>query len=234
MHFVMNKSKAAFLLSAQRLFAEFPHSMYFWTFTFEDVYADWWYPEIWRKFSYEVNHLYGGYVCGLRVIEPHEQHGLHYHLLVNRRLSVHLIRRIGKKYGMGRIDVERCNYGAALYLSKYLAKRTHKMFGVRRWHTFGAYRGVAVNSIEIDSSYMRARREVLVKEKVPIGYERLLEGSFRLHGKAGLRKCYDFLRQGKTMSACMMVNPNVELTPKGGLRYCKRFICVPVKSVKSN
>lgn len=217
MHFRWNKSQVAFLLSAQMLFERYPESMYFWTFTFEKVYPDWWYAGIWKKFVDRLGDRLNRYGYGLRVIEPHEEHGLHYHLLLNRRLGCQEMARL---WGHGRVSVCRCDFGAATYLAKYLCKDAPKMYGVYRWHTFGPWRGVKKNAIEIDSRYMRARREIATRtNRVMIGYEKLMESAFILHGKEGLRRCYNFLCDGKTTSACLCVSPNVEITARGGIRY---------------
>lgn len=215
------KSQVAFLMSAQMLFEAYPHHMYFWTLTFKRVYPDWFYPNIFHLFWVEIREkVIGPYHLGLRVIEPHPGgHGLHYHLLINKRIPKGLLDRIAERHGMGITWVEKCDFGAAVYLSKYLSKDKTPLFGVRRWHTLGCFRGVRTNDIEIHNPYMRARREVCGKAKVKIGYEKLLMDSFALHGKAGLERCFGFLREGRTSSACMMVNPNIVVTKKGGIKY---------------
>lgn len=216
----MTKSKAAFLLSAQKLF-DIGDKVYFWTFTFKNVYPDWWYPYHWRIFARDVGNLYGGYVCGLRVLEPHDQHGLHYHLLVNRRLSIHLIRRIAERVGMFWIHVSRksVDIGTAHYLAKYLSKKGPRLHGVHKWGTFGCFRGVRVNDIVIESDYMNARRRIVGTRKVPIGWEYVLRRVHDIHGDRGMEACFKKLSDGKLASAASFVSPHIEITPKGGIRY---------------
>lgn len=223
----MTKSKAAFLMSAQALFG-LGRRVYFWTFTFKNTYPDWWYPAAWRKFALAVYNLYGGDVCGLRVIEAHKEHGLHYHLLVNRRMSIHLIRRIATPLGIFWIHVSKraVPFAAALYVSKYVTKYGPKLHeGIHRWNTFGAFQAVKKNSVIIDSPYMRARRR-WVKTKVPYGYEELLRRVFEVHGCRGLRECARKLREGKLMSAATMASPHLVITPRGGLKY---FAPIPIQ-----
>jgi len=123
----MTKTRAAFTLSARLLCEHYP-KLYFWTVTFAVLHDDW---EASRLFSAFLNNLrqevgrtgWGG----LRVVELHKEHGVHYHLLVTERLAVDLVRRIGRCYGIGRIQVARVwesEYTEAInYLAKYLSKQ---------------------------------------------------------------------------------------------------------------
>lgn len=234
----MNKSKAAFLLSAEKLFS-LGEKVYFWTFTFKNVYPDWWYPKHWRIFAQKIGNLYGGYVCGLRVLEAHEEHGLHYHLLVNRRLSIHHIRRIAEPLGIFWVHVHKkpVNIGTAHYLAKYLAKDSPKLHGVHRWGTFGSFRGVKVNDVEIESDYMTARRRMIGTSKIPIGWESVVQRVYAVHGEKGMAGCIKALKDGKLATAAAYVSPHVSITPKGGLKY---FAPIPhsrriaVRCVKSS
>lgn len=230
----MTKSKAAFLLTCEKLF-DIGDPVYFWTFTFKNVYPDWWYPAAWRVFIREVGDIYGGMFYGVRVIEPHDEHGLHYHMLINRRISIHHVRRIAGKVGIFWVDVVKrpVDRAASFYLAKYLTKDTYRLYGVHRWHTVGALVSVRVNDVEVDSSYMRARRICVGRQKVPYGYEELLRRVYETHGFDALARCAHYLRQGKLASACVLYSPNIELTEKGGLRYIPappskriRYMCV--------
>jgi len=133
---------------------------------------DWQYPLCWNRFA---KHLYN--LCpmafGVRVLEPHAEHGLHYHLLLNRRLSVHIVRRLAGASGFGwkgqypRVHVCVANEGVSFYLAKYLAKGGSLWPGLHRWATFGGYKGVKKNALEIDSLTMRAFRAVRGEFKWP-------------------------------------------------------------------
>jgi len=146
----VNKSQAAFLMSCDRLFEQWPRP-YFWTFTFTKVWSDWFYPASWAAFIRDLQNVHGGLVCGVRVIEPGEEHGLHYHAILNMRISVHIVRRLAKRYDIGRVQVQRCDYGAALYLSQYLGKQVRLFGGIHKWGCVGGFRGVRVRDVEIDS-----------------------------------------------------------------------------------
>ena len=215
----MTKTQAAFLLSVEKLFA-MSKAVYFWTFTFKKVYPDWWYPGAWRKFALDVTNLYGGYVCGLRVLEAHKEHGLHYHLLVNRRINIHLMLRMAKRYGFGRIGVERADKGSGRYLAKYLAKE-NKLHGVARWHSFGAFEAVRVSDVVIESEYMEVRRSLGIEGRLKIGYEGLLRGAYHNHGERGMRLSWELMHRGMIGEACKLVSPNVIITEKGGMKYLR-------------
>jgi hypothetical protein len=158
------KSQAAFILTCQRLFESCSGKMYFWTITSVKVMHDWQYPIVWRRMSRSLQNL--GLVFGVRVLEPHREHGLHYHLLINRRLSVHIMRRLANKAGFGfkgqfpRVHVCVADSGVSFYLAKYLAKGGKLWPGLHRWGTIGGYQQTKVHSIEIDSVTMRAFRVV--------------------------------------------------------------------------
>lgn len=164
-----SKTQAAFILSGLKLFDAFPR-IYFWTFTFVDVSPDWWYPAAWNAFSKDLQNWFGFQVVGLRVLEIHPaeySHGLHYHALLNKRVSVHVVRHIGKKYGFGRIEVEQADRGSVYYLSKYLAKNTGRLApGMRRWGTIGGFRQVKKSSIIIDSAFHRNMKKLHHGRKV--------------------------------------------------------------------
>lgn len=150
------RSQVAWLLSCEKLFDEYKH-IFFWTFTFTDVHNFWVYPIRWQAFIRDlVYNIYGGRVGGLRVIEIHREHGLHYHALLNRRVWIRLVRDIGHRYGIGRINVEKADWGAATYLAKYLDK---KRFASRtklvRWHSVGNFKPVHTNNLVVDSPFNR-------------------------------------------------------------------------------
>jgi len=138
--------------------------MYFWTITSVKCMHDWQYPLAWARLSRLLFQLGG--IFGVRVLEPHQEHGLHYHLLINRRVSVHLMRRMANRSGFGwkgqypRVHVCVADAGVSWYLAKYLAKGGKLWPGLHRWGTIGGYRQSKKNAIEIDSVTMRAFRAV--------------------------------------------------------------------------
>jgi hypothetical protein len=153
-----SKSQAAFIMSARKFFST-RRVVYFWTFTFKRVMPDWWYPVAWKRFCTDLHNHYHGFCQGLRVIEIHPGgHGLHYHAILDARLSVHIVRRFGNRVGMGRVQVEVATVGAAEYLAKYLAKRNFLTKGMRKWGTIGGFKAVKARDVVIDSCYHRNQR----------------------------------------------------------------------------
>lgn len=160
------------MLSCHRLFG-MKLRVYFWTFTFVNVLHEWEYGPRWDGFMRSVNRALGnrsgcGWVRGIRVIEPHERHGLHYHMLTTRRISIHLMRRVGRKYGIGRIGVERCNKGAAEYLTKYLGKSKSFATRIRSWGAVGGFRVCRVKDVQMDSAFHRNMRELFKGERTSL------------------------------------------------------------------
>ncbi|MBI3417228.1 MAG: hypothetical protein HY043_18210 [Verrucomicrobia bacterium] len=157
----MTKSEAAFRLSAGKFFAE-TRRIYFWTFTVKRVLADWHYAQLWARFVRELEDVYGGTVQGVKVVELHKSHGIHWHALLNRRIDVREVRRIGAQFGIGRVHVKLANHGSISYLAKYVSKqfkRSQKLHAhCARWGTVGGFRGVRVQDIEVDSVFHRAVR----------------------------------------------------------------------------
>lgn len=151
-------------MTAQTLFREYP-KIYMWTLTFAAVQTDW---EGSKLFSAFLNHLrqvvgrtgWGG----LRVVELHREHGIHYHLLVTERLAVDLVRRIGRCYGIGRIHVCRAQPHSAAYLAKYLSKQkkgpiTQSGRNMRRWAAFGDVPRTRIKDLINESPMWLYRRQ---------------------------------------------------------------------------
>lgn len=163
----MTKTCAAFRLSAQRLFDDYP-KIYFWTVTFYAVHDDWEATALFGKFLNHLIKVAGKNWGGLRVAELHKNHGVHFHMLVNDRLAVDLVRRIGAHYGVGRVQVARVQHSrggnSIVYLSKYLSKRragplTESGRSARRWAKFGDVQHTRVCDLVNDSPMWIYRRE---------------------------------------------------------------------------
>jgi len=155
---MMRRTQAAFLLSAERLFAQ-GKPIYFWTFTWYDVHLDREYAALWSGFVKAMNYALGyrtgsGAFQGLRVVEPHKMHGLHYHALLNRRLSVDEVRSVGARFGIGRVHVKLCeDVGIARYMAKYLTKARMSGTRVRVWGGVGGFKCCRGVDVEIGSLY---------------------------------------------------------------------------------
>jgi len=148
--------------------------VYFWTFTFVKKMPDSYYCYRWAGFIRDVGRLYsdGIPLLGVKVTEPHRRaapgsrwRGLHFHCLVNHRVPVGEVRRIGARYGIGRVQVKRVwnMSGSVNYLAKYMRKgfKEKKLApGIRRWSTIGGFDGVTVASVQITSPLTTACREM--------------------------------------------------------------------------
>ncbi|CAN5816687.1 hypothetical protein BH09VER1_BH09VER1_33860 [soil metagenome] len=91
----MRKSQTAFLFSAERLAEE---GLYMWTFTFSDVLAINETRKLWNHLLTLLRRKWPD-LCGLRVFELHDTHGLHVHLITNRYIRVEEARKLAKKAG---------------------------------------------------------------------------------------------------------------------------------------
>ena len=184
----VSKTSAAFLLTADRLFQEFPNSVYFWTFTWPTVMSDWRYGYSWNSFATRIRNFFGGTVVGVRVVEIHPgefSHGLHYHALVSRRLNIHIVRRIAKACGMGLCWVVKADTATKFYLAKYLTKESELSKGCRKWGTIGGFKPCTVRNLEIDSDLtrnMRWAREECNMGKSSYSFFTYVSNNTRLYG----------------------------------------------------
>lgn len=177
--FIGNRSEQAFRWTCARLteYAQMNgQRLYFWTFTFVTKMPPTWYARRWAPFVREVLDLYRNEMpfYGIKVTEQHKRtdprgiwKGLHYHAIVNHRVSVGEVRRIGARYGVGRVQVSAIDdAGSAIaYLGKYLRKgfidRDGALpKGIRRWGTIGGFNGCRVADIQWDTGPTRACRKL--------------------------------------------------------------------------
>ena len=154
----MDKSTAAYFLTVEELFKR-EKRLYMWTFTFPEALPSWWCPRCWDKLAVKLRKWYGK-MNGVRVMEWHEFHGAHFHVILNKRMSVHVVRRLATQCGFGIIHVVRCDKGAARYLSKYLNKKNKFPFSGRRWVSMGEHKS-RVRDIVVDSHEARYLRSVM-------------------------------------------------------------------------
>jgi len=161
----------AFLFAVEEMYEHWPKSVYMWTFTFEKFQPDWRAMMRWAELKEKLfGTEYGGRlkcefpgVRGLRVVEVHPgnnfhglSHGLHFHCLLNKRVCVHAVRRIGRKFGFGRIQARRVTQEEAAYLGKYLTKKQPELSkGARRWGTINWPEACKVRDIKIESTFHR-------------------------------------------------------------------------------
>ena len=171
----MKKTHVAFQLSVEKLFSDRP--VYFWTFTFPQILDLKTAIARWSRFSrYLQDHFTG--VGGVRVFEMHPgktdpfsgerlSHGLHIHALLNKRLSLDLVRPLASSCGFGRIHVAEVKpdssgnrLPALFYLGKYLNKKRSgsALHRSRLWSSFGvaSAQSVKVSDILIESNFSAA------------------------------------------------------------------------------
>jgi len=161
----MCKSKLAFQMSVENLFRD-NSKVYMWTLTFTKAKGDDHALYCWNQVSKKIQDHFPA--CrGLRVTERHPgevlfgdlelSHGLHFHLLVNLRLPIHWLDRVGRKWGFGFKFARHVSLEDALYCGKYLSKTDGKELkkGGRKWGSIGGYKAVRVNDIEINSPFHR-------------------------------------------------------------------------------
>jgi len=140
--------------------------VFMWTLTFTKAKGDDHALYCWNQLSRTLQDHYPN--CkGLRVTERHPgevlfgdlelSHGLHFHLLLNQRVSIHWLDRVGRKWGFGFKFVRHVTLEDALYCGKYLSKTdgTELQKGGRKWGTIGGFKGVRKNDIEINSPFHR-------------------------------------------------------------------------------
>src|SRR5258708_7537592 len=99
----MTKSKTAYFIATQNLGKE---SLYMWTFTFAELLDIKATRKRWNHLLTLIRQRWPQ-LCGLRVFELHEFHGLHVHLVTNRFLDVNAARELAQRAGWGRIHVMR-------------------------------------------------------------------------------------------------------------------------------
>lgn len=144
----MNKSRSAFLFSSERLGTQ---GLYLWTFTFAEVLSIKDTRKRWNHLLTLLRRRWPG-LCGLRVFEMHECHGLHVHLVTNRFIDVNEARKLSLKAGWGRIHVMRIPIQKAAYLAKYLSKeREPCLKGWRLWAGFGSWDWTRVKDIVFET-----------------------------------------------------------------------------------
>jgi hypothetical protein len=188
----MTKSKAAFMLTCDRMFKS--HSkVYFWTITFYELHDDW---ECSRRFSKFIDLLrkrIGNGWGGVRVSELHKERGVHYHMLITRRIPADVVRAVGRYYGIGRVHACVADTDASAYLGKYLSKqregaKTESGRSARKWAKFGQVEHVRVSDLVNDSPMWLYRRE----KKLPfLGYwqEKILTRCWD-HGEKSFHAAY--------------------------------------------
>lgn len=156
---MLTKSKAAFLLSCRTLF-DLKRRVYLWTFTTRDVVSDEVAFRCWDHLRLLMRREFGDQIPGIRVVEVHPGadgapggHGLHFHVLIAKRIPVDVVRHLAIRAGFGRIHVKKARAGHADYLAKYLGKKDDGLRrGTRRWANCFGFKGTLVRNIVVEST----------------------------------------------------------------------------------
>lgn len=155
------KSRTAFEFTVRKMLRE-TGRLYFWTFTFRDVHSFRIATSLWNELLTMLKRKL--HFRGVRVLELHEEHGVHFHVLANRRFRIRSILSFTERYGFGRIGVDYVEDadGAVKYLCKYLSKRRPRCLkGARLWAAFGEVPRTRVADVLIDSPFGRLLRRAM-------------------------------------------------------------------------
>jgi hypothetical protein len=163
---IVVKSRFAFEFTVRKMLRQNP-KLYFWTFTFREVHSLKKAMQLWNEFLTLLKRKLQ--FRGVRVVELHEEHGCHFHVIVNRRFRIQTILSLGKRYGFGRIDVRRVKDAdqAVSYLCKYLSKpRVRCLKRARLWSAFGKIERTRVKDVVVDTPKVRLLRRIMGKPSV--------------------------------------------------------------------
>lgn len=155
------KTNAAFEFTVRKMEHE-NRKLYFWTFTFRDVHNLKTAMRLWNEFLTMLKRKLG--FRGARVLELHEEHGAHFHVITDVRFKIRQILEIGPRYGFGRTNVKCIKdvQGNIRYLCKYLSKpRAKCLKRVRLWAAFGDIERTRVADIVTDSPQTRIMRKLM-------------------------------------------------------------------------
>jgi len=141
--------------------------LYFWTFTFREVHSLKAAMGFWNQFLTLAKRKLQ--FRGVRVLELHDEHGCHFHVITNRRFPIRTILGFSRRYGFGRMDVRPVPdvSKAIAYLCKYLSKpRPPCLKRARLWSAFGDIERTRVKDIITDTPLVRVLRRVMGKRTV--------------------------------------------------------------------
>lgn len=166
------KTQDAVRWSIEELWLEGRGRVYMWTFTMPSAMPAMWFGRTWNKFIERAYKGMGKWP-GIRVFEWHREHGLHCHMLTNRRLPVAMIRRYWESVGGGRLHVCRVwTQQDAMYVAKYIGKDHGKMLaGMRQWARLGGA-GVKVKQVRRECPEQRFIYEELAAVRCPTRRDR--------------------------------------------------------------
>ena len=160
------KSRSAFEFTVRKMLRQNP-KLYFLTFTLREVHSLTAAMRLWNRFLTLLKRKLS--FRGVRVLELHEEHGCHFHVITNQRFPIRKILALGERYGFGRIDVRRITDAAQAvsYLCKYLSKRRVRCLKrARLWSAFGNIERTRVRDVLLDTQKVRLLRRIMGKPSV--------------------------------------------------------------------
>src|SRR5438477_5033264 len=160
------KSRSAFEFTVRKMLRK-NRRLYFWTFTLREVHSLTEAMRLWNQFLTVLKRKVQ--FRGVRVLELHEEHGCHFHVITNERFRIEEILALGKRYGFGRTNVKQVTDAAQAvsYLCKYLSKpRVLCLKRARLWSAFGKIERTRVRDVLLDSPKVRLLRRIMGKPSV--------------------------------------------------------------------
>lgn len=160
------KSRSAFEFTVRKMLRR-NAKLYFWTFTFREVHSLKTAMGLWNQFLTLLKRKLN--FRGVRVLELHDEHGCHFHVITNQRFPIRKVLAFSERYGFGRLHVQCVSDTATTirYLCKYLSKpRLGCLKRARLWQAFGGIERTRVKDIVVDSEYCRILRRVMGKRSV--------------------------------------------------------------------
>jgi hypothetical protein len=160
------KSRSAFEFTVRKMLRQ-NAKLYFWTFTFREVHSLKTAMGLWNQFLTLLKRKLR--FRGVRVLELHDDHGCHFHVITNQRFPIRKILAFSERYGFGRMDVRAVPDAdrAIRYLCKYLSKpRPGCLKRARLWSAFGKIERTRVKDVLSDTPLIRILRRVMGKPTV--------------------------------------------------------------------
>jgi hypothetical protein len=160
------KSRSAFEFTVRKMLRQ-NGRLYFWTFTFRKVHSLKTAMGLWDQFLTLLKRKLN--FRGVRVLELHDEHGCHFHVITNQRFPIRKILAFSERYGFGRMDVRGVPDAdkAIRYLCKYLSKpRPGCLKRARLWSAFGEIERTRVKDVLSDTPLVRILRRVMGKPTI--------------------------------------------------------------------
>lgn len=160
------KSRSAFEFTVRKMLRQ-NAKLYFWTFTFREVHSLKTAMGLWNQFLTLLKRKLS--FRGVRVLELHDEHGCHFHVITNQRFPIRKILAFSERYGFGRLHVQPVSDTATAikYICKYLSKpRPGCLKRARLWSAFGKIERTRVKDVLSDTPLIRILRRVMGKPTV--------------------------------------------------------------------